>query len=138
MSLKFCTLLAALFVSLYSLPGLAASNPTLEAGINAFQSGKFDDAKQKFSELLKVPSWKFAALYNLGNTAVRQKHMGEALAYYVLALKRNPHDRDTQDNIKYVYSELGGRHLTAPLTNFQLLTENILDKFTFNEALAHM
>ena len=114
----------------------ASSNPVLESGINAFQQGHFEEAKQIFSKLMVDPSWRFAALYNLGNTAVRQKHLGEALGFYTRAMRVNPHDKDTQDNFKFVLSSLGARRLTAPPSNFDIFRHQILDRFTFGEGLA--
>jgi tetratricopeptide (TPR) repeat protein len=115
---------------------IGAVNENLQSGINAFQAGKFEEAKGFFSESLKSPSWKFAALYNLGNIAVRQGHWGEALGYYARAQRQNPHDRDTRDNIQFVFNQLGGKRLTAAPGNFEIFRSQILDRFTFNEALA--
>jgi tetratricopeptide (TPR) repeat protein len=133
--IKFvCTLLClSLFLTVMAR---ASSNPVLESGINAFQQGKFDEAKQIFSKLMADPSWRFAALYNLGNTAVRQRHLGEALGFYTRAMQINPHDKDTQDNFKFVLSNLGARRLTAPPSNFDIFRHQILDRFTFGEGLA--
>jgi hypothetical protein len=113
----------------------AGSNPVLETGINAFQQGKFDEARQAFSSLETNPSWKFAALYNLGNVAVRQNHLGEALGLYIRARHENPHDRDTLENIKFVISGLGARRLTGTPSNYDIFREQIIERFTFGELL---
>jgi tetratricopeptide (TPR) repeat protein len=127
-------LFSILFLFLSST-AVGASNPTLESGINAFQLQKYDDAKQAFLGLLGDPSWRFAALYNLGNVAVRQNHLGEALGFYTRAQHINPHDRDTQDNIKFVLNGLGGRRLVGATTNYDIFRSQILNRFTFGEAL---
>jgi tetratricopeptide (TPR) repeat protein len=115
---------------------LGATNTLLEAGINSFQQGKYDEAKQTFTNLMTDPAWKFAALYNLGNVAVRQNHFGEALGYYLRAAHQNPHDKDTQENIKFVITALGGRRLVSAPTNYDIYRKEVLSRFTFAEALA--
>jgi hypothetical protein len=47
----------------------------------------------------------------------------------------NPHDKDTQDNFKFVTSALGGRRLVAPPSNYDIFRTQILDRFTFGEGL---
>jgi hypothetical protein len=118
-----------------SIAALSATNTILEAGINSFQQGKYDEAKQTFSNLMIDPPWRFAALYNLGNTAVRQNHFGEALGYYLRALHQNPHDKDTQENIKFVINALGGRRLVSPPSNYDIYRKEVLGRFTFAETL---
>ncbi len=120
---------------LLSISASGASNTILEAGINSFQQGKYDEAKQTFTNLMADPAWRFAALYNLGNTAVRQNHLGEALGYYLRALHRNPHDKDTQENIKFVISGLGGRRLVSPPSNYDIYRKEVLSRYTFAESL---
>src|SRR5690242_6421302 len=80
----------------------ATTNPVLEAGIDAYQQSKYDEAKAAFLQLVGKNQWTFAALYNLGNVAVRQKHLGEALGYYERALKKNPRDADARYNFQFV------------------------------------
>jgi len=134
--MRLFKVLAKSMCFLLSVTALASSNPVLESGINAFQQGQYDKAKEIFSNLLNEPGWKFAALYNLGNTAVRQKRLGEALGFYTRAMHQNPHDRDTQENIKFVLSNLGSRRLTSPPSNFDIFRNQVLDRFTFGEGLA--
>jgi len=137
MSQKHHSKILLILVSFFLSSGAySATNTILEAGINAFQQGKYDDAKQTFMKLMADPPWKFAALYNLGNTAVRQNHLGEALGYYTLALHQNPHDKDVQENIKFVLNALGGRRLVGPQSNFDIFRVEVLSRFTFTEALA--
>ena len=114
---------------------LADSNPLLEAGINSYQKGNYDDAQSNFIQLITNPRWSFAALYNLGNVAARQKHLGEALAYYERALQKRPHDKDVLFNIKFVEEALGTRRFAGKLTNYELLRENFLTRFSFSEFL---
>lgn len=133
---RYPRLLLILLPLFLSIPASSATNTILEAGINSFQQGKYDEAKQTFSNLMADPSWKFAALYNLGNTAVRQSHFGEALGYYIRAAHQNPHDRDTQENIKFVINALGGRRLVSAPSNYDIFRKEVLNRFTFAESLA--
>jgi len=136
MSLTLKKLSTAFILLFLPQVSLSATNPTLQEGINAFQQGRYDQAEKSFQNLMSAPEWKFAALYNLGNTAVRQNHLGQALGYYLRAARQNPHDRDTRENIKYVIGALGGRRLTSPPTNYDIFTNEVLDRLTFAEAMA--
>jgi tetratricopeptide (TPR) repeat protein len=137
MSQKRYTGLFVILLSVFlTVAASSATNTILQAGINSFQQGKYDEAKQTFINLMADPPWKFAALYNLGNTAVRQNHFGEALGYYIRALHQNPHDKDTQENIKFVINSLGGRRLVGPSSNYDIYRIEVLSRFTFAESLA--
>lgn len=48
----------------------------------------------------------FKTHYNLGNSYVKNKQLNEALESYQSALKLNPKDKDTIENIKYVKKRL--------------------------------
>jgi tetratricopeptide (TPR) repeat protein len=127
--------LASIAVILMALPVFAGGNEELQAGINAFQQGRFDEAQTDFEGLLNDSHWSFAALYNLGNVAARQKHFGEALAYYKLALNKKPHDADTKFNIAFAMNNLSPRRSQNP-GNFELFRTEVLSRFAFGEFLA--
>ena len=97
----------------------------LQAGINAYQSGKYDEAKTSFTQLLNDSRWSFVALYNLGNIAVRQKHIGEALAYYKLALKKKPHDQDTRVNLRLISNNIGAAQFGKSASNLSSYVPSI-------------
>ena len=121
---------------LFGLSARAASNPLLEAGINSYQKGNYDDAKANFVQLVSDPKWTFTALYNLGDIAVRQKHLGEALGYFRRAAIRKPHDSDTLFNMKFVEDALGNRRLGGKVSNFEFFRTDVLNRFSFSEFLA--
>ena len=78
----------------------------LEEGATAYQQSQWDKAQEKFKELEKLNEWKPLALYNLGNIAVRQNHLGQALGYYLRAQHLNPFDSDIRFNIRFVQKKL--------------------------------
>ncbi len=110
---------------------LCHADSHFEGGINAFQKGDFDQAHTEFENLSKVPSNRFAALYNLGNTAIKQKKPGMALAYYRLAEKINPKDKDLKYNIRYTLQEFKILPVSGNISSYEVLRSEILDLFSF-------
>ncbi len=135
-NLKCLIILGILVTSLFLPTSLSAkSDPLLEEGVNAFQQGRWEVAREKFLKLSEEGPWKFAALYNLGNTALRQKHFGEALGFYKRAQALNPHDGDLLANIKFVVDSSGFQSMASNKGNLELFRREVLNRFTFDEFL---
>lgn len=124
---------SVLFISILTN---AQDSTVFQEGINAFQQQKWDEAKGKFAQLLSQERWRFAALYNLGNIAMRQGHPGEALAFYKQAQKLNPRDGDLRHNLAFASNQTGARKFTGSTSSFEVLRAEFLSRFTFDEFLA--
>ena len=59
-----------------------------------------------------------SALYNLGMTQIQLKNFGEAIWAFESVLKRNPGDSQAEEQLLYVYTELGAvnewQHMLGP------------------------
>jgi tetratricopeptide (TPR) repeat protein len=108
----------------------------LQEGVNSYQAGKFDQARENFAKLRSENAWNFTALYNLGNTAARQKKMGEAIGFYRLALQKKPLDPDTRSNLLFAMNSLGIKQFPGARGNFELFRAEILNSATTNQLLA--
>ena len=76
----------------------------LGLGSSQYRQGKFADAQASFAEAMQATedaNEKGAALYNLGNSFVQEKHYKEAIQAYEQSLKFNANDRETSDNLAY-------------------------------------
>ena len=118
-----------------SLTARGDSQALVQEGINAYQSGQYDLARERFGQLINDDRWSFAALYNLGNVALRQKKMGEALAYYRRAIQKKPFDPDARSNIGFVLSGLGIRQFPGARGNRELFRVEVLNSATINQSI---
>jgi len=108
----------------------------LNEGINAYQQGQWDLAREKFSQLLGDKRWEFVGLYNLGNVATRQKHFGEALGYFRRALALKPQDKDTWFNYRFVLNNTPNQlALGRNLSNYEFIRNEYLNRFSFTQSL---
>jgi tetratricopeptide (TPR) repeat protein len=134
--LTICLLAFLAAAGVFSVPRVNAQDlNAFQEGVNAFQQSQWDQAKEKFTLLLKEDRWRFAALYNLGNIAVRQNRPGLALAYYRLALKISPRDGDLRHNLNFVQNQTGLRKLPGTLSSYEIFRSEFLNKVTFDELL---
>jgi Ca-activated chloride channel family protein len=78
--------------------------------------GKFEEADAAYRQTLKAKDLKLAAKawYNLGNNFLQQRKFSEAIEPYQRALKINPRDEDTLNNLAMAL-----RFLKKPPTNQQ-------------------
>jgi tetratricopeptide (TPR) repeat protein len=125
------------FTFLLFTTAMAKAEPRtlLNEGINAYQQGQWDTAREKFSQLLGEQRWQFVGLYNLGNVAMRQKHLGEALGFYRRALNLKPQDSDTWFNYRFVLNSLPNRPAFNKLSSYEYLRQEFLSHFSFNQSL---
>jgi len=78
-------------------------------GCAAYQNSDFKAATAAFSSVLKRTDDKeirFKALYNLGNTAFKQKKFESAASYYKQAIVCNPENEDAGYNLELSLREL--------------------------------
>lgn len=112
---------------------LADSQSIVREAANAYEQGRYDVARDRYTELLKDPRWHGPALYNLGNIAARQKKLGEAAAFYREALQELPGDRDTRWNLNYALSNLGIRQFGGGKGTWELFRTEILNVITLDQ-----
>ena len=84
----------------------APDDPRMLIGLGAsrYRKGDFKTAQKAFADAVnaeKDPTKKAGALYNLGNSFVQDSHYEEAIKSYESALKLNPSDQETKDNLAY-------------------------------------
>ena len=78
----------------------ASANDLFLKANEAYKSGDFDKAFQRYNEILKeLPS--ADVYYNMGNAAFKLNHIGQAILYYERARKLSPRDPDVIRNLNY-------------------------------------
>lgn len=111
-----------------------SNNQNFQEATQAYKEERWSDAEKLLTPLINQPQWQFAALYNLGNAAMRQGLGPKALAYYRKAQNINPHDKDTAFNISLVSQKLGGPVLTQTQGR-ENLSQLLLEQVTFGNCL---
>ena len=73
-----------------------------------YQSQEFQRAMEAFLEAAEGadPEWRAGALYNLGNTLIRQQQPGPAAEAYKQSLRLDPGDRDAKHNLELALRQL--------------------------------
>ncbi len=89
-----------------------------EKGNEAYLDARYDEALNLYEETLKQDPDNISALYNLGMTNVQLKNYGEAIWAFESVLQRNPADEQAEEQIIYLYNELGAisewQHILGP------------------------
>ncbi|MBL7686182.1 MAG: tetratricopeptide repeat protein [Deltaproteobacteria bacterium] len=103
--------LISIFVlaSLFGAYDLQAQERTLQSQFDqaneAYFQRDFPKAIQLYQDLESRGLVSGDLFYNLGNTYYRQGEVGEAVYYYLKALRYSPRDRDLVANLRYVLSK---------------------------------
>ena len=97
------TLVVAL--GLFALQGRAAENARLFIdAVEAYRTGDYDLAVQKWSTIAATGIQNGELYYNLGNAFLKNEQLGEALLWYERALRLLPNDPDLRFNYDYARS----------------------------------
>ncbi len=91
--------IAVLLSSLFMAFGVVHGNASFDAGLAAYQDGKWDAAIQHWQRITESGESSGALEYNLGNAYFRLGNLPQAILHYERALKYQPLDRDTQHNL---------------------------------------
>jgi tetratricopeptide (TPR) repeat protein len=67
----------------------------------AYREGRYDDAVQRFTQILQQGVENGILYYNLGNALLKSGHKGEALWAYLKAKASLPRDPDVASNLEY-------------------------------------
>jgi hypothetical protein len=81
---------------------LETASALFDKGNQSYEQGRFDQAIQKYEEILNLGIRDFRVFYNLGNAHFREKQLGRAILNYRRALALRPRDEDAQANLSYI------------------------------------
>lgn len=88
-----------LLFNLFTAFGVALGNASFDAGLAAYQDGKWEAAIQHWQRIVDSGESSGALEYNLGNAHFRLGNLPQAILHYERALRYQPFDRDTQHNL---------------------------------------
>lgn len=99
----FCALLALCLL----LTGTIGAETLWESAGRAYQTGKFEEAKGDYLQLLSQGASSPALFYNLGNTWWQLGQKGRAILNYRRALALEPDAKDAQANLRHALRQTG-------------------------------
>lgn len=79
----------------------------------AYEAGKFEDARERYEQLVKRGEWSANLFYNLGNAQFRLGAPGRAIVNYERALALEPSHAEAIANLRLLREKTGAR-LPAP------------------------
>lgn len=85
-----------------------------EAANEAYKENRFDEAIDKYEQILNKGVEAPELYYNLGNAYYKESSIGKAILYYEKALKMNPADEDVMFNLAQLHLLLTDKISTVP------------------------
>ena len=105
---------AAVLLALAILCGRAfASSSDFEAANQAYDQGKFSEAKAGYEKLAEAAEWSANLFYNLGNADYRLGAPGRAMLDYERALALDPAHPEARANLAVLRKQTGARGRAA-------------------------
>jgi tetratricopeptide (TPR) repeat protein len=77
-----------------------------------YETGKYDEAKLAYDDMVKSGPWSANLFYNLGNTEWKLGHGGEAAVNYERALALEPSHPQARANLDFVREQTGAKTAT--------------------------
>lgn len=111
---------------------LAGQHPDLLRANELYRQEAYEAAAQTLEELVDEGYQSSALFYNLGNTYYRLGQKGMAVLNYEKALLLAPKDREIQDNLAFVKSQLSGEIIPLEVFPLIALWQNIQQSLSSN------
>lgn len=90
------------YLLLFSSVGLFAQSTTLFEEANAaYADGNYEEAIEKYNQILENGETAVAVHYNLGNAHYKLNNIGPSIYHYEKALQMDPQDEDVRSNIVF-------------------------------------
>ena len=108
--MKFPKFIILFFLVTLALPALSLADTQenddqVMLANNHYLNNRYDDAARIYEELLSQGNHNAYLYYNLGNTNIRQGHLGKAIHNYLKARQLLPRDKNLEANLNYAIAE---------------------------------
>lgn len=117
---------------LVSSVGFAQNEKLFREATDLYNSGKYEEAVNKYEAILNSGEHSAALYYNLGNAHYKLNHVGPSIYYYEKALQLSPDDADIKNNIAFAKNMTVDAIEPATKTGWQRFKANTLGKFSFD------
>jgi tetratricopeptide (TPR) repeat protein len=120
-----------IFVFLVSITGVAQENALFEQGKELYKAEKYQEAAEKWKQILNDGQHSAALYYNLGNAHYKLNHIGPSVYYYEKALQLAPNDNDIKNNLSFAENARIDAIEPLPETIFKRWYKNISGIFSY-------
>lgn len=117
---------------LISALGFSQNDKLFREATDLYNSGKYQEAADKYEAILKNGEHSAALYYNLGNAHYKLSHVGPSIYYYEKALQLSPDDADIKNNLAFAQNMTVDAIVPVTKTGWQKFKENSLGKFSFD------
>ena len=123
-----------LLCSAAATPPARASTPRelFESGNNAYEQEHFNEAASAYEKILGYGVSDPRVLYNLANAYFKLGRLGAAILYYERALRLDPADRDTRDNLELARGMIRDRVTESEIPYPVKVVRDLLDGLSTN------
>ncbi|TES91073.1 MAG: hypothetical protein E3J87_08595 [Candidatus Cloacimonadota bacterium] len=110
-----------------------SNDELFRSGNNLYKEGKYEESLENYKEIIDDGLVNGYLFYNLGNVYFRKGKIGYAILYYEKARKFLPRDREINDNLGFVKTNIQDRieEKRAPFLLFILYV--LLENFSLKE-----
>ncbi|TYA74344.1 tetratricopeptide repeat protein [Seonamhaeicola marinus] len=117
----------------FSSFGISAQNQTLfEQGNALYNEGKYAEAVDKYSAILKSKKHSANLYYNLANAHYKLNNIAPSIYYYEKALMLNPDDTEIKNNIAFARNMTIDAIDVIPDAGFSKIVKNTTNALTFD------
>ncbi|MDT0641994.1 tetratricopeptide repeat protein [Zunongwangia sp. F363] len=124
---KIVFLLILLSASLF-----AQNDEIFQQANDAYAQGNYEEAINKYNQILESGEASAALYYNLGNAHYKLNHIAESIYNYEKALLRDPGDEDIKNNIEFARNMAIDDIQEVDQTGFSQSVDKLISTFTAN------
>lgn len=117
---------------LLSVAAFSQAENLFEQANSAYSEGNYEDAINKYEQILGSGKVSAEVYYNLGNAHYKLNHVAPSIYYYEKALQLAPGDKDIQNNIKFARNMTLDDIPENEQTGFAKSINNLISTFSFD------
>jgi len=117
---------------LFSVIAFAQNETIFDQANTLYNEGKYAEAIDKYTTILKNGKHSAELYFNLGNANYKLNNIAPSIYYYEKALQLAPNDKDIKNNIAFARNMTIDGIDVIPESGFSRLTKNITNTFSFD------
>ncbi|MFB9055128.1 tetratricopeptide repeat protein [Mariniflexile ostreae] len=110
----------------------AQNNADFDKGNSLYNDGKFAEAIDHYSAILKTGNHSAALYFNLGNAHYKLNNIASSIYYYEKALQLSPNDPDIQNNLAFSRNMTIDAIETVPEGGLKKILNKVTNTFAFD------
>jgi len=110
--------------------GFSQNNQLFEEANGLYNEGKYAEAIDKYSLILKTDMHSSELYFNIANANYKLNNIAPSIYYYEKALQLNPNDKDIENNLAYARNMTIDAIDKVPQVGFSRIINNIVNTFS--------